>query len=368
MDKVGRGAKSKSKKAKATKVKKTGTSKSTSKRGNKSDVSFQTDGDESFHITDDDADATGDDSFYDEKSTVVERRARKNDLSFAADILRDAGIDDDDDDEDDNPNGLRRSKRKRYAPLAWYKGEHFVYERKHIGVGLVLPTVVGVERAGASSPTKRQRKRTAKRPSQRSMVKALSPSELPDGLKFDPGEWAELYDAAAGCINAMNVICRTKEIRLRKLPSMEDGVPQAFAGQSFNLRTSEGFPQWICGRLVLPPGAAKDPESVGGAVQIFYVSGGQPGALEVAFGPPADEDAKEDEDDFFASSKTTRFLLSPGDEFYVPTGNTYFVKNHSRKMDCDLRFTILKPAVPAAAGNADEEKKEAAADEERTAD
>jgi hypothetical protein len=302
--------------------------------GDVSNLSVNTDGDESFHLTDEDngdgASTADDDSFYEEKQTRVSRRVGRRDLRLARDILKGVDLD-----LDDEPIALRRNKRKRYKPLAWYKGEHYVYERKHVGVGLVLPTVAGVERSGASSPTIKPRK-----PTVRKSTKPLPASELPKGVKYESGEWAELFDVSADCVNAMNIICRASEIRLRKLPSL-DGEPNAFAGQSFNLRNPAAFPRWISGRLVLPPGAAKEPESVGAAVQVFYVTAGQPQALEVAFSP--------DSEDFFASDKTTRFLLGPGDEFYVPSGNAYYVKNHSKTTDVDLRFTILKPEAEAPA-------------------
>lgn len=49
-------------------------------------------------------------------------------------------------------NMPRRSKRRRIKPLKWYKGEHLVYERSDSGIGLVLPIVAGVERAGTKTP------------------------------------------------------------------------------------------------------------------------------------------------------------------------------------------------------------------------
>lgn len=158
------------------------------------------------------------------------------------------------------------------------------------------------------------------------------------GLKYEAGEWADLYDTSAGCINKMNVICRATEIEHRELPSV-DGEQAGFAGQSFNLRSSHPFSRWICGRLGLPPGAAKEAESVGEAVQVFYVTNCQPGAVEVSFGPVTDE--------YFDTTKATRFLLNPGDEFYVPSRNAYYLKNYSEKATCDLHFMIMKPDLPA---------------------
>jgi centromere protein C len=299
--------------------------------------SIQTDddNDESFQAHNDSGGETGDDSFYNEpdapKGPVRDR------LPGASRILDEEGIDDAWD-----GNGLRRSKRKRYKPLAWFKSEHMVYERTFVGVGTVLPTVVGVERLGADSPTAKRTK--ARPPSKKTNnSRAFAFKDLPKDVqkRVVDSEWARLYDSQAGCMNDLNMICRSSEIRLRKLPTEERGgaVVHAYAGQSFNLFSPAPFARWISGRVVLPPGAWKEPEGVGQAVQLFYVTGCQPKSLELAVAPETD-------DDFFASKHTTHFLLSPGDEFYVPSGNVYYVKNHSSSADCDLRFTILKPEAP----------------------
>ncbi|GMF12358.1 unnamed protein product [Phytophthora lilii] len=304
--------------------------------------SMQTDddNDESFEVQNDSGGETGDDSFYNEpeapKGPVRDR------LPDASRIL-----DDDENDEAWDGSGLRRSKRKRFKPLAWFKSEHMVYERTFVGVGTVMPTVVGVERLGADSPTSKRTK--ARPPSKKTNnSRALTLKELPKDVqkRIVESEWATLYDSQAGCMNDLNIVCRSSEIRLRKLPTEERGgaVVHAYAGQSFNLFSPAPFARWISGRVVLPPGAWKEPEGVGQAVQLFYVTGCQPKSLELALAPETD-------DDFFTSKHTTHFLLSPGDEFYVPAGNVYYVKNHSSSADCDLRFTILKPEAPPAASD-----------------
>lgn len=314
----------------------------TTPNGDTSIQSVQTDdsNDESFRAGSDTGGETGDDSYFNEpeapKGPVRDR------LPDASRIL-----DDLEDDSDNNGTGLRRSKRKRFKPLAWFKSEHMVYERTFVGVGAVLPTVVGVERLGADlTDEERADRKKPKPPSKRvNNARPLRLDELPSDVKkrIIDGEWATLFDSQAGCMNDLNVICRSNEIRLRKLPTEERGgaVVHAYAGQSFNLFSPAPFARWISGRVVLPPGAWKEPEGVGAAVQLFYVTGCQPKSLELALAPETD-------DDFFTSKHTTHFLLSPGDEFYVPAGNVYYVKNHSSSADCDLRFTILKPEAPAA--------------------
>eukprot|EP00644_Phytophthora_capsici_P000047 jgi/Phyca11/525498/estExt2_fgenesh1_pm.C_PHYCAscaffold_40027 len=293
-----------------------------------------------------------------------------NDESFEPDAPTRAGrdrlpdaskiLDGDDNDDHWDGSGLRRSKRRRFKPLAWFKSEHMVYERTFVGVGTVMPTVVGVERLGQDeTPSKRTK---AKPPSKRTNnSRALSLTDLPKDVqkRIVESEWATLYDSQAGCMNDLNIICRSSEIRLRKLPTEERGgaVVHAYAGQSFNLFSPSPFARWISGRVVLPPGAWKEPEGVGQAVQLFYVTGCQPKSLELALAPETD-------DDFFASKHTTHFLLSPGDEFYVPSGNVYYVKNHSSSADCDLRFTILKPEAPTMVDDVDAEEKEEPATEQ----
>ncbi|KAF1332024.1 Centromere protein c/mif2/cnp3, partial [Globisporangium splendens] len=342
-DGVGKEKKGKTTASKASTVKKVPTTKrqkTAYKSTPASDDSMdqQTDNDNTFNASsEDDNDDTlshvdGESDTGGPRRKKKKSRARERDLSYAQDILDDAG--------NDNASGVRRSKRKRFKPLAWYKGEHYVYERRESGVGLVIPTVAGIERVGTTTPTKTARKYTRKSNSnpQRKAIKPFPKSSLPKDLKYEDGEWADLYDTSAGCINKMNVICRASEIEHRELPSVDGEVP-GFAGQSFNLRNSHPFSRWICGRLGLPPGAAKEAESVGEAVQVFYVTNCQPGAVEVSFGPVTDE--------YFDTTKATRFLLNPGDEFYVPSRNAYYLKNYSEKATCDLHFTIMKPDLPA---------------------
>ncbi|TYZ59203.1 hypothetical protein PybrP1_007136 [[Pythium] brassicae (nom. inval.)] len=293
----------------------------------------QTDNDKSFtaNTSDEDNDNDGDSDYKAEKSTKARGR---HSSAHARDMF-----DDTSDDDGDDAAGVRRSKRRRFKPLAWYKGEHYVYERRESGVGLVIPTVAGIERVGTTTPTKTARTYTKRAGAAlKSRAKALPRSQLPKGLRYETGEWANLYDTVAGCVNRMNVICRASEIEHRELPSVEGERP-GFAGQSFNLRSSHPFSRWICGRLGLPPGAAKEAESVGDAVQVFYVTSCQPGAVEVSFGPVTDE--------YFDTGNATRFLLNPGDEFYVPSRNAYYLKNYSGSTACELHFTIMKPDLPA---------------------
>lgn len=60
--------------------------------------------------------------------------------------------------------GLRRSRRKRFPPLAFWANEHLKYRRTGEGLGEIVPEVVGVERLSSPAvPKTRQRRKTTSR-------------------------------------------------------------------------------------------------------------------------------------------------------------------------------------------------------------
>lgn len=212
---------------------------------------------------------------------------------------------------------LRRSKRRRFAPLAWYKGEHLVYERRKSGVGVVVPTVKGVERAGTKTPKPR-----AKKPK--------------ESFKSSKKDSAMVWDEKECTGKVVDIVKRKNKVQHRSIPvSGERPPPQA--AQTFNVQGFEGQPSWISGVLELPPRGMKEPEGVGECTQVFYVDHGQSNALEVAIAIPLK--------DHFDEETAQRIRLSPGDEFYVPPNNSYMLWNHSKRVKSTLRFMIVKPTA-----------------------
>lgn len=47
----------------------------------------------------------------------------------------------------------------------------------------------------------------------------------------------------------------------------------------------------------------------------------------------------------FDPKTAQRFLLSPGDHFFVPVNNIYRLENHSKKAKAVIYWTILKVRV-----------------------
>ncbi|KAH9070601.1 hypothetical protein Ae201684P_002958 [Aphanomyces euteiches] len=269
-------------------------------------------------------------SYEDESSFALTDRSRMGSdseaennitvLSHAGDVLRDAS--------DSDSGGVRRSKRRRIKPLEWYKCERPVYERRQSGVGLILPTISHIERASTSTPVKRQHKQG------KSKSAPFPLNELPSEFSYLATDSGELWDELTNKSSKMRMICRNKASEIFALPGVDD-YPCGFAGQTFNLPGGPALPTWISGRLVLPPQAVKQPESVGNCTQVFVVMSCQPGSLEVAYGHPSEG--------VYDEETAQRYLLSPGDEYFVPPENAYFLRNHSKTVEAEVRFMILKP-------------------------
>lgn len=112
------------------------------------------------------------------------------------------------------------------------------------------------------------------------------------------------------------------------------------ACQAFDIKYDDDDiyrPGYIMGNLILAPTAIKDSESVGTFAQTFTVCTCQPKALEVAYGDPDQPGGALD------PATAQRFLLSPGDLFRVPPGNSYRLENHSQRTDAVLTWTIIRP-------------------------
>ncbi|ETW06693.1 hypothetical protein, variant [Aphanomyces invadans] len=234
-------------------------------------------------------------------------------------------------DSDNDESGVRRSKRRRIKPLAWYKCERPVYERRQSGVGLILPTISHIERAGTNTPAKRQPHKS----SHKSKTTPFPIDDLPSEYSYLATDTGNIWDELNSDTKKTRVIGRSKASEVFALPGIE-GLPCGYAGQTFNLPGGPTLPTWISGRLLLPPNGAKQPESVGNCTQTFVVLQCQPGSLEVAYADPSEGS--------FDHETAQRFLLSPGDEYFVPPQNAYYLRNHSKTVEAEVRFVIMKPS------------------------
>jgi centromere protein C len=131
---------------------------------------------------------------------------------------------------------------------------------------------------------------------------------------------------------------KSNDLPIAKTRKKSEGKVVGKAAQSFQMSNEENpaFPGYIVGHLLLPPKGIKDAESVGLCAQVFTVVRGQANSTEIAYGDPDHEKATWD------PAHAERFLLSAGDNFLVPPGNSYRLQNHSTTAECLLSWTIIR--------------------------
>jgi centromere protein C len=283
---------------------------------------------------------------------------------------------------------LRRSKRARLPPLEYWRGEKPVLAGNDFGEEFDgvknMPVVVGIVRPDPTPYKKRKvvpmMKQNKKNTTQRrhelddedapTMIPAEEPfdaSELRKKFHIKKGKTAQLWDEQTEQVNEISksfcvaiefdpqtdflisvstfpeVVSYLASADLSALPKppsrkKSDGNVVGIAAQSFVMpnEKNRAFPGYIVGHLILPPQGIKDAESVGMCAQVFTVVRGQAKSVEIAFGDPEHESVVWD------PKHAERFLLSVGDNFLVPPGNSYRLQNHSNSTECLLSWTIIR--------------------------
>jgi centromere protein C len=111
------------------------------------------------------------------------------------------------------------------------------------------------------------------------------------------------------------------------------------AAQCFNVPQSSDICRWLSGSLKLPPGSIKDAEHVAVSTQLYWIMSGQPMSLELAVALPDDSSTTAE----FDAETAQRYILSPGDHFYIPSNNVYRLENLSKTTECEISWVILRP-------------------------
>ncbi|CAM9753119.1 unnamed protein product [Choristocarpus tenellus] len=244
--------------------------------------------------------------------------------------------------------GVRRSGRQRMPPLKWWKGDHVVYEAEKEGV----LAVAGIVKGQPTPVQSRKRGRTGVGAiggglggSKRGRLEPLSPSKLtalPQGSYLRKEEACVVWDEDTAEHVKRQVVMRSDNLVQNQLEPTGHRVPgkdkAGSAAQAFSVPAEADISGWLSGTLQLPPTAVKDAEHVARSTQIYWVGDCQPNALELALAMPDNEVRN----DFFDPSTAQRFLLSPGDHFYIPVNNIYRLENHSLEADALIYWTVLK--------------------------
>lgn len=286
----------------------------------------------------------------------------------------------------------RHSKRKRIAPLAFWKNERPIYAANNASGQLAevfgdMPFVSGVQKAlptpykKRSAPQKKKKKYESdsdddsepKSKHGKSKSNGMNDQDIEEfdtsiiekKYKINDGEIASVWDEAntesvdmSECtlsfsyyntlypyltfFFATEVFCYKKKLTMHSLPLIggrkkSEGNITGKAAQAFNKSQEGMIPNYIVGCLELPPRGIKDPESVGPCCQIFNVGDCQPKSVEISIANPDVNNGNYDED------SAQRFLLSKNDSFHLPPGNVYRIQNHSKTTTCTLHWTIIQP-------------------------
>ena len=268
------------------------------------------------------------------------------------------------------PPGVRRSGRARCRPLEFWKNERAEYGPQDADetISSELDNMPVVKRFVRSKDTpykprkvpqvSREKTSTKSKSRGRGASSEASISERKEDEAFDStkirkkyviseSDEAVLWDDGVEETREQKVISYVDNMEARKLPlsksrSKSEGKVVGKAAQAFNVPNGPKpvYVGYITGNLTLPPKGIKDAESVGSCSQVFTVVRCQPGAMEVAYSDPEDDN----EEATFNPETAQRFLLKPGDLFRVPPGNSYRLCNHSKTVDCFLTWTIIRPA------------------------
>jgi mannose-6-phosphate isomerase-like protein (cupin superfamily) len=250
--------------------------------------------------------------------------------------------------------GLRRSGRRRWTPLSFWKGERVPLRvpkegalpeaTQAVRMGILTPETVRVPR---KRQTKRPAKRSArsdddesdaesdskKRPAKRvkpsveeRASRPLKRSEIPEGVEvWEKDELVRTVEAREGePMFEIDCLKRSKHMTFAEL-KMES---KEASHETLKLRAEAAAafdtPEVISGILRLPPLSQKDEESTGPCSQYFTVVACQPKSLYITVGDKG-------------------VLVSPGDHLLVPHGTPYSVSNFSKLAEARIAFVVIKP-------------------------
>ena len=223
----------------------------------------------------------------------------------------------------ENPEGLRRGKRHRIAPLDWWRGERALYGKPDEPTGdaltgvvaPVLKQVIRVPRApgeGTFSGMRRFRAKPAgyaqpgRPPGSRNYVPRLSPveededdEEAAEAWEADTDPYGRVMDADTNTEVTMRIACTAAGIR-----------PRPAFNQAFSYEKIFGISDFMAaGVLVIPEGGEKPAKPSKDNNYTFVVLRG---VVQVMV-------------------HRTRFVIASGGMFLVPKGNTYHIRNVSHR-------------------------------------
>jgi hypothetical protein len=243
-----------------------------------------------------------------------------------------------------NPRPLRR----RFARLNAHLGERLLYARQREGeivfdevvaAGkpaqfLTPPVASRAPRAPVQSRSGGARRRKRARlggDDDGDDDQGLPPVILPSDVVWDsPADLVTFVDRVTGAAREVAVVSLSKGINLADLPAETTERFQDANGRRHAASTSKAGAllnddKFLSGVVVLPPFCAKPMENVENFLQVFSVVDAQPESLAITVGGK-------------------NFLLSKGDQFWVPPFADYSLRNYSSVKEGRLTFVLIKPS------------------------
>ncbi|XP_067677496.1 serine-rich adhesin for platelets-like [Haliotis asinina] len=228
------------------------------------------------------------------------------------------------------PEGLRRSNRVRLKPIEWFKNEHVIYERRKSGTFVIAGVKPSKESEYLAAEAEKRKRRVARmkktketKSSKLSRNKLLAKANLSVHTVLSP----TLDYTVSSDIPVMNP--ETQEEVLVDCVAPVDG--SLYVGPSGD-SPCEGDPYIIChaiqqpaftvGHLLICPLGEKPTQALEDNTLIFTIVHGK---LSVTI-------------------HRGSTVLEAGDQFFVPRGNTYSLKN-LRNEEAKLSFVNLMESI-----------------------
>jgi len=227
--------------------------------------------------------------------------------------------------------GVRRSKRRRWLPLAHWKGERLLMEKDG---AIDAPSVVAAVKPDLfktpAAPSKRRSTKTQRR-KPKAETKAASSwipgDEILDDyhstiVQQDPETGEEEHLVIVRCGEDISTTTLPQDPSVQFInPSNKKEMVEASAGAAGASFEDETF---ISGVVLLPPLAVKATENASKFKQIFFVQEAADKSLVVQI-------------------NECRYPLARGDHFWVPTNTDYSMTNYSCSEPATITFVLLKP-------------------------
>lgn len=247
----------------------------------------------------------------------LSRKGRRRQTLFLIEKAQKAGFAPEGSENSEGDEGVRRSKRRKGPPLKFWKNERHIYKRSNDGLGAVLPVSHGdFVRSDDETDQMPKKKRSRK-------VKK-SNNALADTM-VDIGRKKKTFlniEGEEGEVSRYIVGLSQGTLEFQDLGDESNSKSIVKAAKCFD---TEDFTNGV---IIIPPGHFKEAEHIV-IPEVFQVNVCPGSSLAVTI------------------NKET-FKFSTGDNFWIPPGSVYSLKNESKTNSIELSFFVPNYEVSSA--------------------